>query len=187
MEVKQRKEISEMRRTVQTGGQDMGYEFSELALQNDWGNYTVDDYLRSFAIRPYGEDISYKTEAVQDTKQEPAPGKFDNQKTEPEQAISGLNNGQNYATLTKEQLMAVCIDKDAIIESCVKSLKAQCPKMLGKKEIMDVYHCESDKALRILKLMFQMGYGNKIGKEYYVSQKAQEDFLKKMVGKEVYI
>ena len=187
MEEKQRKEISEMRRTVQTGGQDMGYEFSELALQNDWGNYTVDDYLRSFAIRPYGEDISYKTEAVQDTKQEPAPGKFDNQKTEPEQAISGLNNGQNYATLTKEQLMAVCIDKDAIIESCVKSLKAQCPKMLGKKEIMDVYHCESDKALRILKLMFQMGYGNKIGKEYYVSQKAQEDFLKNMVGKEVYI
>ena len=174
-----------MRRTVQTGGQDMGYEFSELALQNDWGNYTVDDYLRSFAIRPYGEDISYKTEAVQDTKQEPAPGKSDSQKSE--QAISGLNNGQNYATLTKEQLMAVCIDKDAIIESCVKSLKAQCPKMLGKKEIMDVYHCESDKALRILKLMFQMGYGNKIGKEYYVSQKAQEDFLKNMVGKEVYI
>ena len=98
-----------------------------------------------------------------------------------------MNNGQNYATLTKEQLMAVCIDKDAIIESCVKSLKAQCPKMLGKKEIMDVYHCESDKAIRILKLMFQMGYGNKIGKEYYVSKKAQEDFLKNMVGKEVYI
>ena len=65
--------------------------------------------------------------------------------------------------------------------------KAQCPKRLGKKEIMDVYHCESDKALRILKLMFQMGYGNKIGKEYYVSQKAQEDFLKNMVGKKVYI
>ena len=75
-----------------------------------------------------------------------------------------MNNGQNYATLTKEQLMAVCIDKDAIIESCVKSFKAQCLKMLGKKEIMDVYHCESD-----------------------VSQKAQEDFLKNMVGKEVYI
>lgn len=174
-----------MRRAVQTGGQEMSYEFSELALQNDWGNYTVDDYLRSFAIRPYGEDIPYKTESMQDTKQESAPGKSNSQKTE--QEISGLNNGQNYATLTKEQLMAVCIDKDAIIESCVKSLKTQCPKMLGKKEIMDVYHCESDKALRILKLMFQMGYGNKIGKEYYVSQKAQEDFLKNMVGKEVYI
>ena len=163
----------------------MSYEFSELALQNDWGNYTVDDYLRSFAIRSYGEDIPYKTETMHDTKQEPAPGKSNSQKTE--QTISGLNTGQNYATLTKEQLMAVCIDKDAIIESCVKSFKAQCPKMLGKKEIMDVYHCESDKALRILKLMFQMGYGNKIGKEYYVSQKAQEDFLKNMVGKEVYI
>ena len=54
----------------------------ELALQNDWGNYTVDDYLRSFAIRPYGEDIPYKTEAMQDTKQEPAPGKSNSQKTE---------------------------------------------------------------------------------------------------------
>lgn len=74
--------------------------------------------------------------------------------------------------------MAVCIDKDAVIESCVKSLREQFPKMIGKKEIMDIYHCESDKALRILKLMFQMGYGNKIGKEYYVSQKAQEEFVK---------
>ncbi|MFR8222425.1 MAG: hypothetical protein ACLU9T_16065 [Blautia faecis] len=90
----------------------MSYEFSELALQNDWGNYIVDDYLRSFAIRPYGEDIPYKTEAMQDTKQELAPGKSNSQKSE--QAISGLNNGQNYATLTKEQLMAVCIDKDAM-------------------------------------------------------------------------
>ena len=69
-----------MRRAVQTGGQDMSYEFSELALQNDWGNYTVDDYPRSFAIRPYSEDIPYKTEAVHDTKQEPAPGKSDSQK-----------------------------------------------------------------------------------------------------------
>ena len=78
----------------------MSYEFSELALQNDWGNYTVDDYLRSFAIRSYGEDIPYKTETMHDTKQEPAPGKSNSQKTE--QSISGLNNGQNYATLTKD-------------------------------------------------------------------------------------
>ena len=81
----------------------------------------------------------------------------------------------------------MCIDKDAVIESCVKSLREQFPKMIGKREIMDIYHCESDKALRILKLMFQMGYGNKIGKEYYVSQKSQEEFVKNMVGKEVYI
>ena len=83
--------------------------------------------------------------------------------------------------------MAVCIDKDAIIESCVKSFKAQCPKMLGKKEIMDVYHCESDKALRILKLMFQMGYGNKIGKEYYCTPENHHKFITQMSGKEVFI
>ena len=59
--------------------------------------------------------------------------------------------------------------------------------MLGKKDIMELYACESNKALRILKLMFQMGYGNKIGKEYYVSQKGHEEFVKDMIGKEVYI
>ena len=59
--------------------------------------------------------------------------------------------------------------------------------MLCKNDIMEIYHCESNKALRILKLMFQMGYGNKIGKEYYISQKSQEDFIEKMAGKEVYI
>ena len=52
---------------------------------------------------------------------------------------------------------------------------------------MEQFHCESDKALRILKMMFQMGYGNKIGKEYYVSLNSQLDFLDKMRGKEVFI
>ena len=32
-----------------------------------------------------------------------------------------------------------------------------------------------------------MGYGNKIGKEYYVSQKALSDFTECMAGKEVII
>ena len=37
-------------------------------------------------------------------------------------------------------------------------------QVLTKTDIMSIYKCESNKALRILKLMFQMGYGNKIGK-----------------------
>ena len=74
-----------------------------------------------------------------------------------------------------------------MIEACLKSLKINQQKMLCKNDIMEIYNCESNKALRILKLMFQMGYGNKIGKEYYISQKSQEDFIEKMAGKEVYI
>ena len=56
-----------------------------------------------------------------------------------------------------------------------------------KTDIMSIYKCESNKALRILKLMFQMGYGNKIGKEYYISLESQNDFLTAMRGKEVFI
>lgn len=59
--------------------------------------------------------------------------------------------------------------------------------MLSKKEIMDIYHCGSNKALKILRLMFQMGYGNKIGKEYYVSQESQTKFVNDMSGKDVLI
>ena len=165
------------------GEQNMNYGLSELALQNDFKNYTTDDDMGLFTITSYGKEISTDCEEISTAKQE--SDRSSNQAVK--KSIGSLNDGQNYAILTKEQLMAVCIDKDAVIESCVKSLREQFPKMIGKREIMDIYHCESDKALRILKLMFQMGYGNKIGKEYYVSQKSQEEFVKNMVGKEVYI
>ena len=89
--------------------------------------------------------------------------------------------------MTKEQLIQLCSDKDVIIETCLKSLKNNQQNMLSKKDIMEIYNCESNKALRILKLMFQMGYGNKIGKEYYVSSESQEEFIKNIVGKEVFI
>lgn len=89
--------------------------------------------------------------------------------------------------MTREELVQLCRNKDVMIETCIQSLKDKNKKMLCKKDIMDIYHCESDKALRILKLMFRMGYGNKIGKEYYVSSESQEEFIKNIVGKEVFI
>lgn len=52
---------------------------------------------------------------------------------------------------------------------------------------MALYQCESNKALRILKLIFQMGYGNKIGKEYYVPQDKHTEFMRNFAGKEVFI
>ena len=159
----------------------MSYDLNELAPQNDSSKRNR-DYIRPFLIMPYMvEKDDMKKVSVENQK----TYGFDRQ--EAVEPISGLNSEQNYATLTKEQLMLLCIDKDVVIASCDKSLKENPHKMLGKKDIMEIYNCESNKALRILKLMFQMGYGNKSGKEYYVSWKAHEDFVKDMVGKEVFI
>lgn len=159
----------------------MSYELNELAPQNDSGKGDM-DYIIQFLIMPYmvGQD-EMKEVSVENQKTDGFDSKT---AVEP---MSGLNSKQSYDTLTKEQLMLLCIDKDVVIASCVKSLKENPHKMLGKKDIMELYNCESNKALRILKLMFQMGYGNKIGKEYYVSWKAHENFAKDMVGKEVCI
>lgn len=98
-----------------------------------------------------------------------------------------LNTQSKYDTMPKNELIQLCMDKDLIIDKCIHSLKSQQATMLSKKEIMEIYHCESNKALRILKLMFQMGYGNKIGKEYYISRESQDEFIKSMLGKEVFI
>lgn len=98
-----------------------------------------------------------------------------------------LNAEQNYDTMSKEKLIQLCIDKDITINKCIQCLKCNNQTMLGKKEIMEIYHCENNKALKILKIMFQMGYGNKIGKEYYVSKESLSEFTKNMAGKEVCI
>lgn len=98
-----------------------------------------------------------------------------------------MNNRQDYANMSKDELIRSCMDKDIIIEGCLDSIKKSDVKLLNKSDIMELFNCESNKALKILRLMFQMGYGNKIGKEYYVLQKSQRDFLECMVGKEVFI
>ena len=56
-----------------------------------------------------------------------------------------------------------------------------------KKDIMKLFDCQSDKALRILKIIFQMQEGIKIGKEYYVEHKALLRFLDEYKGQEIMI
>lgn len=96
-----------------------------------------------------------------------------------------MNNNIDYNKLSKEELIQICEDKDHIMETYMNSFSDN--KILNKEDIMSLYKCESNKALRILKLLFQMGYGNKIGKEYYVSQKSHQSFIECMAGKEVFI
>jgi hypothetical protein len=57
----------------------------------------------------------------------------------------------------------------------------------NKEDIMNLFKCESDKALRILKLMYSMCEANKIGREYYVTQESLLNFLRDMQGREIII
>lgn len=98
-----------------------------------------------------------------------------------------MKSKQNYDTMSKAELVQSCIEKDSKIDEYIQSLESVQCTMLDKSDIMRIYKCENGKALKILKLMFQMGYGNKIGKEYYVSPKSQEEFIKDMTGKQVYL
>ena len=54
-----------------------------------------------------------------------------------------------------------------------------------KKDIMKILNCKSDKALKILKLIYSIKDGNKIGREYYVKKEVFDQFLGDMKGKEI--
>ena len=90
-----------------------------------------------------------------------------------------------YDNMSKDELIAQCVEKDNQLEVYCSEIKKY--QILNKNDIMNIYKCESNKALRILKLMFQMGYGSKIGKEYYISLESQNEFLREMKGKEIFI
>ncbi len=57
----------------------------------------------------------------------------------------------------------------------------------NKHDIMMMFKCESDKALKILKIMYQMKMANKIGKEYYVERENLIQFLEDFKGQEILI
>ena len=73
-----------------------------------------------------------------------------------------------------------------MVENCAKKQK-EFIDIYDKKDLMKMFKCESDKALKILKIMFQMNEANKIGREYYVDKNALLRFLNDMKGKELQI
>lgn len=60
-------------------------------------------------------------------------------------------------------------------------------ELYGKRDIMKMFSCQSDKALKILKIMYQMKMANKIGKEYYTDQERLAKFLDDFNGQEILI
>ena len=43
-------------------------------------------------------------------------------------------------------------------------------KYIGKEDVMQMYGCESDKALRILKCMYNIQFAFKLGNRYYTTE-----------------
>ena len=56
-------------------------------------------------------------------------------------------------------------------------------KLYNKEDIMTIFSCESEKALKILRLAHQMGYTLKMGKEYYISREDFATFLDQIKGR----
>ena len=94
---------------------------------------------------------------------------------------------RDYYEMTKEELIESCQQKDSAIREYVSRANQGVDTMYSKSDIMDLYHNKSDWALRFLKLLFQMGYANKIGKEYFVPKCRHDDFVRTFSGKEVSI
>ena len=59
--------------------------------------------------------------------------------------------------------------------------------LYNKEDIMNIFSCESDKTLRILRLLYSMKEATKIGREYYISKESFDQFVEDMKGKEVAI
>ncbi len=57
----------------------------------------------------------------------------------------------------------------------------------NKDDIKVLLKCEDDKALRFLKVLFQMKYSIKIGKEYYVKREDFDDFFTHHLGQSIAI
>ena len=89
--------------------------------------------------------------------------------------------------MTKEELIGECQQKDSAIRECLSQSQKGGSTLYGKSDIMMIYNCRSEKALNILKLVFQMGYGIKIGKEYFVPKERHDDFIRDFSGKEVFV
>lgn len=76
---------------------------------------------------------------------------------------------------------------DLMIDKLLDRLEKSKLKIYKKNDIMELLSCESDKALRVLKLAQQTGQATKIGKEYQITKENLEKFLKQYEGKELII
>lgn len=71
------------------------------------------------------------------------------------------------------------VDEELKYQSAIKNQLT----LYNKEDIMNMFKCESDKALKILRLAFQMKYSFKLGKEFYITQEDFNKFLDDIKGR----
>ena len=94
---------------------------------------------------------------------------------------------KRYEDMSNVELLGVIAEKDSVIDGLVNKLKRNETNLMGKDEIMKAYHCQSNKALQILKHMMVCKFAVNIGKEYYCTPENHHKFITQMSGKEVFI
>ena len=67
------------------------------------------------------------------------------------------------------------------LEEEVQALKDG-ERMLGKRDIMEIFGKGSDFALRFLRVANASGYGVKVGKEYYIKRTCYEKMMANYAG-----
>lgn len=78
-------------------------------------------------------------------------------------------------------------ERELLAKEIVKQQTKEDARLYNKEDIMSIFKCESDKALRILRLAYQMKYATKIGKEYYMSKEDFKSFLEQIKGRNTII
>lgn len=78
-------------------------------------------------------------------------------------------------------------DSESTITKLLERLKDKDLELLDKEAIMQIFNCQSDKSLKILKLMYANSFGCKIGKEYYITRNEFIKFMNSYKGKPLVI
>ena len=99
----------------------------------------------------------------------------------------GKTEKRIYEEMTKEELINSCLQKDNALKECIDQMQKDACVIYGKDDIINIYGCKDNKALSILKFLHQLKLGIKIGKEYYVTKRNHDDFLRIYQGKEVFV
>ncbi len=74
-------------------------------------------------------------------------------------------------------------ERELLAQEIIKQQTKEDKRLYNKEDIMMIFSCESDKALKILRLSHQMGYALKMGKEYYIAKEDLNTFLEQIKGR----
>ena len=97
------------------------------------------------------------------------------------------DNDEDLDVLVQRDLERQKQEQENLAELIASKLKSADAVLYNKEDIMQIFSCESDKALRMLRLCHQMKFAVKIGKEYYISKEDFETFLTQIKGRNTII